>query len=146
MIKNIIIVITSVLLLALGQSCTTQATSAEMNHSGVEQEVSIAKDIGPSEFKESINKRENAILLDVRTPQEIAQGYLEGAININFSAPDFTNQLDRLDKTKPVYVYCRSGRRSASAMNTLKDLGFSEVYNLQGGIINWANAGNAIIK
>jgi rhodanese-related sulfurtransferase len=133
MIKNIIIVITSALFLAFGQSCTTQATSAEIAHTGVGQEESITKNIGPNDFKEGIAKQKNAILLDVRTPQELEQGYLEGAININFSSPDFTNQLDRLDKAKPVYVYCRSGRRSASAMSTLEGLGFSEVYNLQGG-------------
>ncbi len=80
-------------------------------------------------------------VLDVRTPEEFAEGHLAGAANIDFYGADFADQLDSLDKNQPYFVYCRSGNRSAQTMVIMRDLGFTEVYELQGGILSWFGAG-----
>ena len=80
-------------------------------------------------------------VLDIRTPEEFGAGYIAGATNLDFYEAQFSNWLDELDKDAPYFVYCRSGNRSASAIEAMKDLGFTEVYELDGGIVSWANAG-----
>ncbi len=81
------------------------------------------------------------VVLDVRTPEEFDQGRIAGAENIDFYASDFSTRLDALDKDAPYFVYCRSGNRSASTIDIMRDLGFTSVYELDGGIVSWAEAG-----
>ncbi len=76
-------------------------------------------------------------LIDVRTPEEYAEGYIKNAVNINFYDDDFLEQMSALDKDKPVYVYCRLGGRSGKASAQLKEAGFTKVYDLEGGITKW---------
>ena len=76
---------------------------------------------------------EDAVLIDVRTPGEYAEGHLENAQNINWYDADFAQQFDGMDKQKTVYVYCRSGKRSMEAQKKLQSLGFEHVINLEGG-------------
>jgi len=75
----------------------------------------------------------DAILIDVRTPGEYAEGHLENAQNIDWYDANFAQQFDGMDKQRTVYVYCRSGRRSREAQEKLKSLGFGHVVNLEGG-------------
>jgi len=84
-------------------------------------------------------------LVDVRSPGEYTQGHIENAININVYDKAFTTKTDALDKSKPVYVYCRSGSRSMKAANNLKNRGFN-VVNLNGGIGGWMRNGFKLIK
>ncbi|GGM89599.1 hypothetical protein GCM10010967_23020 [Dyadobacter beijingensis] len=77
-------------------------------------------------------KAGKAYLVDVRTPEEFDGGHLQYATNINFNSPDFKAQIAKLDKHKPVYLYCRSGNRSGKAADTLKTLGFHSYYNIGG--------------
>lgn len=77
-------------------------------------------------------KAGKAYLVDVRTPEEFDGGHLKYAQNINFNSPDFKSQIARLDKQKPVYLYCRSGNRSGKAADTLQTLGFQSYYNIGG--------------
>ncbi|MCB0564349.1 MAG: rhodanese-like domain-containing protein [Phaeodactylibacter sp.] len=80
----------------------------------------------------------NRQLIDVRTPEEYSQGHIDGAVNINFYDDDFAQQLEqKLQKEKPVMLYCRSGSRSAQSAEQLKALGFKEVYDLEGGFMAW---------
>ena len=81
------------------------------------------------------------VVLDIRTPEEFDSGYIAGASNLDSYEPDFATSLDALDKELPYFVYCRSGNRSATAIETMKDLGFTEVYELDGGVVSWAEAG-----
>lgn len=81
----------------------------------------------------------NGLLLDVRTPEEFEEGHIEGATLINFFDPDFADQIEKLDKTRAVYVYCKAGGRSARAMQMMNELGFLEVYNLSGGYGAWSS-------
>nr|WP_290665566.1 rhodanese-like domain-containing protein [Ardenticatena sp.] len=83
----------------------------------------------------------NFVILDVRTPEEFTAGHIEGAQNIDFYAPDFEQQLAKLDKTKTYFVYCRSGNRSGQTIPIMKKLGFQHVYELRGGIAQWARQG-----
>ncbi|MCB0569221.1 MAG: rhodanese-like domain-containing protein [Phaeodactylibacter sp.] len=77
-------------------------------------------------------------LVDVRTPQEFSDGHIKGAVNINFYDDNFTQQLEQaLDKSQPVMIYCRSGKRSGKAAQRMASLGFQEVYDLKGGYLAW---------
>ena len=77
-------------------------------------------------------------LLDVRTPEEFNAGHIEGAELINFYADDFVQQVEaKFDKSKPLFLYCRSGGRSAKATAKLKARGFEEIYDLRGGYLTW---------
>lgn len=81
------------------------------------------------------------VVLDVRTPEEYAGGRIADSVNIDFYDADFASQLDALDKETPYFVYCRSGNRSGQTIDIMRDLGFAEVYELDGGIGAWAAAG-----
>ena len=85
------------------------------------------------------------VIVDVRTPDEFADGHLENAINIDFNADSFRDNLNLLDKSNTYLIYCRSGNRSAQALTTMNDLGFSDVRDM-GGIIDWTAEGFPIVK
>lgn len=95
------------------------------------------KDIDVAEFKTRMLES-NAVILDVRTPSETAQGIIEGASIIDFRANDFSEQIDKLDKNKNYLVYCRSGGRSAKAAEIMNKKGFKSVCNLEGGYMAWS--------
>ncbi|MFN4198728.1 MAG: rhodanese-like domain-containing protein [Flavobacterium sp.] len=76
-------------------------------------------------------------LVDVRTSQEFAQGAIPGAVNIDVTNGVFDRAIQQLDKTKPVYIYCRSGARSQTAARKMVALGFTEVIDLRGGYLQW---------
>lgn len=83
-------------------------------------------------------------LVDVRTPAEFAQGHIADALLIDFKAADFDALCaEKLDKARPVAIYCRSGKRSAAAAQRLAAAGFT-VYNLQGGILEWIASGKPL--
>lgn len=78
------------------------------------------------------------MILDVRTPEERADGYIENSVNLDFYSPSFREDLDKLDKGKAYLVYCHSGNRSRTTTeDIMKELGFREVYNMLGGISGW---------
>ena len=85
-------------------------------------------------------------LVDVRTPEEFSEGHLENAINIDVTADDFDAKVVGLDKEKPVMVYCKSGGRSARASARLKELGFKNISDLEGGITNWKSENKPVVK
>ncbi len=89
------------------------------------------KNVGVDEFIKTYKQTPSAQLLDVRTPGEWAQGKIASSKLINFNSPSFANEITKLDKSKPVFVYCAVGGRSAMAAQTLSKAGF-KVYNLQG--------------
>ncbi len=88
-------------------------------------------------YKEAIQNKE-VQLVDVRTNREFRQGHLARALNIDFyKASRFRLEMEKLDKSKPVYIYCRSGHRSRKAGKRLLNMGFTKVYDLEGGLNNW---------
>lgn len=93
--------------------------------------------LNPQEFKEAISE-ENVQLIDVRTAQESSEGAIKNSINIDFFQQEtFENEFSKLDKEKPVYVYCRSGNRSHKAAVQLESMGFNKIYDLKGGYVKW---------
>ena len=94
------------------------------------------QNLSPEQFAEGLRDA-RAVLLDVRRPGEFAQGHLPGACNIDVQSPGFASRVLNLDPTRPTYVYCRSGARSAGAAKQLKGAGFGHVFNLGGGILDW---------
>lgn len=108
------------------------------------QVTEIVKNVNVDEFAELINKGE-AQVLDVRTPEEWSSGTIKDAKKMNFFEKGFNDQLDKLDKTKIVLVYCKSGGRSGKAAKELGKKGF-KVYNLKGGITAWKDASKPTVK
>jgi len=98
------------------------------------------KSIAVTEFSEKLNSTKDKTLLDVRTAGEVASGVIDSAINIDYNGDNFEAEIEKLDREKPVFVYCKSGGRSGSAMEILKQKGFKTVYNLNGGIMAWTSA------
>ena len=133
--KKIFFIVSLVSLVGM-VSCRNTAGSGKM----INQTISV------DQFDKKLASTANAQLIDVRTPGEYAEGHLKNAVNINCSDADFETQLAKLDKNKPVLVYCLSGGRSSSAADKMKEMGFSEVYNMDGGIMKWGNAGKPINK
>lgn len=84
----------------------------------------------------SILTQESLVVLDVRTPTEFTTGHIKGAINLDYYQPSFKNELAKLDKTKKYLVYCRSGNRSQSTVQIMKQLGFKYIYEVNGGVVN----------
>jgi thioredoxin 1 len=95
-------------------------------------------------FEQNINADKNIQLIDVRTPSEYAEGFIGTAKNIDWNGDNFAAEAAKLDKTKSVYVYCLAGGRSASAANKLKEMGFTQVFDLKGGMNAWRNAAKPI--
>ncbi|MFD1315279.1 rhodanese-like domain-containing protein [Namhaeicola litoreus] len=83
---------------------------------------------------------ENEVIIDVRTPGEYESGHIQNAININVNDSDFKARIEKLNKNEKVYVYCKIGSRSNKAAKILAESGFSQVYDLNGGIISWQRA------
>lgn len=99
------------------------------------------KDISVNDFYKNISASNiDFQLVDVRTPGEFNSGHLKNADNIDYNDRRFLTEINTLDKTKPTYIYCRSGGRSAGAMKDMLALGFTEVYNMTGGIKAWNGA------
>lgn len=86
------------------------------------------------------------VTLDVRTPGEFAEGYIQGARLIDFQSGNFENEIATLDKNATYAVYCRSGNRSGQAVKVMQDAGFTNVFNMNGGVIDWVNAGLPLVR
>ncbi|MCB0464505.1 MAG: rhodanese-like domain-containing protein [Aequorivita sp.] len=105
---------------------------------------SVAQQINvltPQEFHDALAGKKDAQLVDVRTPEEFAEGHLENAQNINVLETNFITEAEKLNLEKPIYIYCRSGKRSAKAALILKDVGFKEIYDMKGGYLHWEEEG-----
>lgn len=122
--------ITTVIFMAMIMvSCSNGQTKSEGG--------GIADNVNVEEFSKHL---EGAQILDVRTPAEWNEGIIDGATMANIYEKDFEAQLGKLDKEKPVAVYCKVGGRSGQAMAKMKELGFKEIYNLKGGMDAWKGA------
>ena len=97
------------------------------------------------EFSKKITES-GVVILDVRTPGEFAEGFIEGAQMIDFQSGNFEAEIGSLDKDVTYAVYCRSGNRSGQAVKVMQDAGFLNLFNLEGGVIDWANQGMSLVK
>lgn len=99
--------------------------------------------VSPDAFAQKIETGKEQ-LIDVRTPKEYKQGHLKGAKNIHLYEQDFVEQINKLDKTKPVYVYCKAGGRSAEAVEIMQAQGFQNIVELDGGTDSWIEKGKSL--
>ncbi len=95
-------------------------------------------DLSQEEWITQLQGDANSVILDVRADHEVEEGYIPNAINIDFYlGQGFIAALEKLDKSKNYYVYCRSGNRSGQACAVMNSLGFENAYNLEGGFMEW---------
>ena len=116
----------------------------EDNAAKIETQNPIIEDITAKEAYVLIQNNKdnpNFVILDVRTLKEFANEHIENAINLDYYSETFKDALNKLDKNKTYLIYCRSGRRSGSSLSIMNELGFREVYNMLGGIIQWQAEG-----
>ena len=92
-------------------------------------------------FAQKLESPSSKVVIDVRTPDEYKEGHIKSAVNIDWDGDHFDAQVDKLDKATPVYVYCYAGGRSSAAAKSLRKKGFKEVYDLDGGMAAWREAG-----
>jgi thioredoxin len=124
-------ILTLVALTILLVSCKGQ-TKETTDHATI-----INESIDAKVFAEKLQSAQNPQIIDVRTPDEFNSKHLDNAVNIDFNSPSFTSEISKLDKSKPTFVYCLSGGRSASALSEMKEIGFTEAYNMKGGMLKW---------
>ncbi len=96
--------------------------------------------IAPEAFSQKMVELPSAPIIDVRTPEEYSEGHLADAINYDWYSEDFKDNVSKLDKSQPVFIYCRSGHRSGEAKKAMKAMGFEKVYELKGGVLAWEEA------
>lgn len=133
------------MLFACMASCQNQDTTVSTKNP-TEVKTQTNTSISVEEFEKKLMQDTSVQLVDVRTPEEFKEGHLKGAVNYNVNGDDFEKQISNLDKNKPVMVYCRSGKRSSSAASVLIKNGFTEVYNMEGGITKWNEANKPVEK
>ncbi len=100
------------------------------------QETEHFKILDSAQYEKIISENEVTII-DVRTSEEYKSGHIKNAQNINVQSEDFKTKIQYFDKEKPIYIYCRSGARSGKAGKILEEMGFVEIYDLNGGILSW---------
>ena len=100
-------------------------------------ETGIFERLDVAQFQKRLAGTSYPQLIDVRTPEEYAQGTIQNAVNMNFHGDDFENQLNTLDKTKPVFVFCQVGGRSLKSAKKMQAMGFEKVYELEVGYSGW---------
>ena len=122
-----------VLITVLGISCNTKSQS----------QLDAITVLTPSEFKA---KSANQTIIDIRTPEEFNQGHIEGAVNINYFDDNFLDQIAKYDKNQPIFIYCRSGNRTTAASKKAADFGFTQIYDLEGGILYWMKNNKETVK
>ena len=148
--KKIVLFLPLLVLTIFTTACNSQNSNGSSNQTGTVVLVdnpteNVHKNVAANEFKQLIAKGD-VVVIDVRTPNEFAQGHIQGAKLINLYDPNFNAKIADLDKGATTLVYCKSGRRSANAMRKMKSAGFSTVYNLSGGIMSWMSAGGEIVR
>jgi rhodanese-related sulfurtransferase len=113
------------------------ACSAPSQKENSASELKVNETLEVTAFHTKLNESPGAVLVDVRTPEEFANGNIEGAINIDFKGSDFEQKIAELDKGKTYLVYCLSGGRSGKAATRMNALGFTSLYTLNGGYTAW---------
>jgi len=143
-IKYLYSIILSIVLLACQPG---ETVSQEQNVNLSQGQETIAISLNNSEWIEKMEQKPG-VILDVRTENEFLQGHIEEGQLLDITSSDFISKLEglSLDKSQAIYVYCRSGNRSKTAMTVLKDQGFIEIYELDRGVLGWEREGKKLVK
>jgi rhodanese-related sulfurtransferase len=129
-------------------TCNAQQTTTATSPIPAGQ-TGIIRKLPPKEGYELIRKNKvnpDFVILDVRTPEEFESGYIEGAVNINYNSDTFAEDLNKLDKNKTYFVYCRTGRRSSDTANIMTKQGFKKLYLIDGDIVKWKSLDLPVVK
>lgn len=94
----------------------------------------MKRNMSPEEFRQVSAEAE---IIDVRSPEEYAEGHIKGARNVSITGPEFMDEVGRLDREKPYALYCRSGNRSGTALQLMQQMGFTTVGHLESGLLDW---------
>lgn len=143
---QLLAIITAILLgsVLVWAAVSTRSVEDEPHQSNTKTETVAFRTISPAEFSTKLNTGAYTTI-DIRTPEEIAEGKITAdALELDFYAPDFKQQLAALPKDQPYLIYCRSGNRSDSALSLMKQLGFEEAYDLAGGKTAWQASGGTL--
>ncbi|MCB1203673.1 MAG: rhodanese-like domain-containing protein [Verrucomicrobiae bacterium] len=103
-------------------------------------------DVSVDKAAELLAAGEKVTILDIRTPEEFADGHLKDAVNVDFTGDDFESSISKLDPAKPYLVHCAAGGRSGRSMELFKKLKFAKIYHLVDGYNGWADAGKPVTK
>ncbi|MEO0464449.1 MAG: rhodanese-like domain-containing protein [Pseudomonadota bacterium] len=104
------------------------------------------RDVSITEASALVSGGSSVVVLDVRTPEEFADGHIEGAVNVDFLGDDFAEQLSRLDPAATYVLHCKSGGRSKKALEVLKEQSFTDVAHMTDGYDGWVAAEQAVTK
>ncbi len=127
-------------------SASKEQTSSPKTSNQPTTKLSVQR-VSAEKFKIMFESDDNAQLIDIRTASEYnEEGHISTAKNIDYYSKAFRVELDRLDKAKTTYVYCRSGNRSASAVALMQTMGFTKIVELDGGILSWSSANFPLVK
>ena len=123
-----------------GQKSNTSSLSTEKTSvsAGTVNDITSKIDIDIAEAKKLMDTNKDIVLIDVRTPGEIAPGKISNALEIDISSPTFKDQISNLDKNKEYIVYCAVGGRSATAVSAMQQMGFTKIHNLTPGYSGWS--------
>lgn len=123
--------------------CSPYSQGQRLSDSGRNPAVIL---LTPGQARELLNSRaRDLVILDIRTPGEFATGHIKGAINMDYRSGTFAREIGKLDRSKTYFVYCRTGRRTAGAIDIMTGLGFSRIVQVAGDIEGWKAAGLPLV-
>lgn len=102
--------------------------------------------LDPKAFQKQLRKSKKGVLIDVRTPEEYAEGHIRNATNLDYLDDSFEPQADKLDRSKTYFLYCRSGNRTKGAASVMASLGFKNIFILDGGILAWQKENKTLVQ
>ena len=141
MYKLLFLIILGLAAGACSQSGNSSDTSSTPKHNGKKGKKDTSNQkfahLSPEQLEKMRTANVGIVIVDVRTPEEIAQGKIPEALEIDYQGKDFEKKIDALDREKAYVVYCASGNRSSKACNVMRQKGFKNVYNLDGGYKDW---------
>jgi rhodanese-related sulfurtransferase len=136
-------------MLIMGLITMAGCGNAALNNTASSQEEGTyinIRAIQANNMLESSGFKRDILILDIRTAEEYSKSHIRGAVNIDYGINNFSDSIALFDRSKNYLLYCRTGRDSKSAFNLMRDLGFKELYNLEGGILEWVNEGFRVEK
>ena len=133
----VVLAMLALLLAACGSSDTAEAPESSSTAPGI-------RVVSAEQAASLLDQDPAPTIIDVRTPEEFAQGHLDGAVLVDYNAPDFRDRIAEFPRDGTYVIYCRSGNRSAGARQVMTELGFTDVADIDGGVVAWTDQGRPL--